>query len=123
VLSGAQAADMTVHGTVVRRIGEDHLREFTVEETGIRLRVAGVAAHRAVLVHQPHIADPAHSDIGDIRHRISWVILDGRRCASIQNEIDFSCLEAGQLGQINVDFRQIGEFKFQDLLIPAGQLR
>ena len=86
---------MAVHGAVIRGIREDHLGEFALEKTGIGLRVAGIAAQSAMLVHEPEIANLAHGRVGDCRDRISWVILDGWLCRTVQDEVDLGGLEAG----------------------------
>ena len=111
---------MAIDSDVVGRIGEHEPGSLLIKQGRIGFRIAGVAAQQLVIAKLPEISQTGDGLRSNRRLPIGGII--GRLLArSVGQQIDFRCLEAGDLDvELEVKARQVLEFDRQDLLIPPG---
>ena len=107
---------------VVRRVGENHLRESSPKQLLERFESSGVAAQQTMPAQNPQVAPLAHRRrrFIDCRKLVEGFI---RRAGFADQQIDFGGLETGD-GQIEieVELRQILQFECEELAVPTSVL-
>ena len=94
---------------VVRRVGNDHLREVGPEQQLVRVALQSIAAHQAMSIELPDIAQLA--DWWHVQRQPAQIIgrIGRHRCRlAIQEEVDLPGREACQL-DIEIDLDQLLE--------------
>src|SRR5262249_40520243 len=87
VTNAAKAADMTIDGDIVGRIGEHEFRLGAVEQPIVGGLIARIPAQQAMAAEQPQITGSA--DRGTrwkLRHRIFWPARGARLARFLQDE-------------------------------------
>jgi hypothetical protein len=109
VADAPQAADVTVDGHVVGRVGEDHLRLAPIEQPPVVLGRRRIAAEDPVRAREPEVAAPRH---GRFRLVDRWqgvgFIFIGTGLQTFDQKVDLGRVEAGHLDvEVEVQGRQV----------------
>ncbi|TAJ27523.1 hypothetical protein [Bosea sp. (in: a-proteobacteria)] len=107
----AETADLG-SGEVIGRVSKHSLRLLTVEQARVITRIAGIAAHQAVLAHQPDVAAPGHRNLRELRQRISRIGFDLGGSRAVEDDVDLAQFEAGQR-DLDVEVDQFAELQLQ----------